>query len=380
MTPLLKSYPNIILPNFDRLAKQQRQPVNAYDYVLVNPKQWQQYKPLQRFYDYLPKRPYCSTHKDSEALIFGKEKAIDLPYIQPNHPLYCHCLVFDIDELQGRSAWTAYQEYNLPPPNIIIKNPLKDSCHYVYLLKVPVTNASDMTQRAVRHLDAIYKRMQTLLNADKCYSASRMKNPFNNTHDTYVNGADFYTLEQLADKLDLYTADYWTDINVERVKAKKLSITALQPNEGYLGRNHAIFDNVRYVGYRNANLTFNQLYKLLLSKCQQYNSTHYSDDPLQYKELTHIAKSITRFCKSSRFGQYSEQSNTKFSKLQAFRANRANAKGANSKGGIARSATYAPKRTQADEMHQHGVKINQICEQLQVTRKTLRNWGIYAKK
>ena len=287
--------------------------------------------------------------------------------------------MFDVDNSKDRSAWTAWKDYNLSPPNIIVKNPSKDSCHYIYLLKVPVTNAQDMTQRAVKHLDAIYKRMQTLLVADKSYCGSRMKNPFSSKHDTFVSGAELYTLEQLAEKLDLYTDEYWQEINAERAKPK-LSINDLQPNDGYLGRNHAIFDNVRYIGYRNSHLGFNELYKLLLSECEQFNKTHYSNDPLPYQELTHIARSITRFCKSSRFGQYSEQSSTKFSKIQAFRANRANANGANSKGGKARSAKYDPKRTIANEMHLQGLRNSVIAKNLGVTTKTLRNWGIFAKK
>ena len=362
-----------------RLAKQNRQPTSPYDFVLIDPNR-QQCKLLQRFYDYLPKRPYCSVNKDSKAIILDKEKAINLPYIQPNHPLFCHCLVFDVDESNERSAFTAWQDYNLPPPNIIVKNPLKDSCHYIYFLKVPVTNAKDMTQKAVKHLDAIYKRMRSLLSADNCFADTRMKNPLNNKHDTFISGAEPYTLEQLADKLDLYTDDYWQEVNAEKAKAqRKLNLESLKPNDGYLGRNHAIFDNVRFTGYRNANLPFNQLYKLLLSECEKFNTAHYSDNPLDYKELTHIARSITRFCKSSRFGQYSEQSNAKFSKLQAFRANCANAKAnANSKGGIARSATYDPKRTQAHQMSEQGVPMLVIADDLGVTPKTLRNWGIYA--
>ena len=57
----------------------------------------------------------------------------------------------------------------------------------------------------------------------------------------------------------------------------------------------------------------------------------------------------------------------------------ANAQGANSKGGQARSATYDPKRQQAEQMHKQGVKIKDIAEQLQVTRQTLNNWGIKAR-
>ena len=136
-----------------------------------------------------------------------------------------------------------------------------------------------------------------------------------------------------------------------------------------------------FIGYRNSHLTFNELYKLLLRECEQYNTEYYSNDPLPYNHLTHVARSITRFCKSERFGQYSEQSNAKFSKLQAFRANCANAKSqACNKGGQARSAKYDVKRTQANEMFECGFTIKEIIEKVSVTRKTLRNWGIFARQ
>ena len=219
--------------------------------------------------------------------------------------------------------------------------------------------------------------MRALLSADKSYCGSRMKNPFSTKHDTFVSGAEPYTLEQLADKLDLYTNEYWSEINAERAKPK-LSIEALkraEPSDGYLGRNHAIFENVRFIGYRNSHLTFNELYKLLLRECEQYNTEYYSNDPLQYNHLTHIARSITRFCKSERFGQYSEQSNAKFSKLQAFRANCANAKSqACNKGGRARSAKYDVKRTIANKMADQGYNNTQIALKLGVSRVSVIKW------
>ena len=356
-----------------RRKPEKRQPTSPFDFVLIDPSKWQNYPALQRFYNCLPKRPYCSTAKDGQALILDKHKAINLSYIQPNHPLFCHCLVFDVDELQGRDSFTVWQEYNLPPPNIIVKNPFKDSCHYIYLLAKPVGNANDKTDKAVKHLDAIYERMRVLLGADIGYCGSRMKNPLSPKHDCFVSGAKPYTFEQLADKLDLYTNEYWHEIN--RRKSRELE----QP-QGYLGRNCAIFDTVRHKGYRNADMSYEALYYYLLSECEQYNQTHYSCDQLTSNELSQIAKSITKFCKTRLDGSYSKSFRAKQSFLASKGALVANANGANSKGGQARSATYDPKRQQAEQMHQQGVKIKDIAEQLQVTRRTLSNWGIKARK
>ena len=188
-----------------------------------------------------------------------------------------------------------------------------------------------------------------------------------------MSGAKPYTFEQLADKLDLYTNEYWHEIN--RRKSRELE----QP-QGYLGRNCAIFYTVRHKGYRNADMSYEALYYYLLSECEQYNQTHYSCDQLTSNELSQIAKSITKFCKTRLDGSYSKSFRAKQSFLASKGALVANANGANSKGGQARSATYDPKRQQAEQMHQQGVKIKDIAEQLQVTRRTLSNWGIKARK
>ena len=355
-----------------RRKPEKRLPNSPFDFVLINPSKWQNYPALQRFYDYLPKRPYCSTAKDGKTLILDKDKAIKLSHIQPNHPLFCHCLVFDIDEKAGRNAFSTWQKHNLPPPNIIVKNPFKDSCHYIYLLAKPVGNAKNKTDKAVKHLDAIYERMRVLLSADIGYCGSRMKNPLSSKHDCFVSGAKPYTSEQLADKLDLYTYEYWQEIN--RRKSQELE----QP-QGYLGRNCAIFDNVRYKGYSNSDMSYEALYYYLLSECEQYNKTHYSRDQLPSNELSQIAKSIAKFCKTRLDGNYSNAFRARQSYSGSKGAKVANAQGANSKGGQARSATYDPKRQQAEQMHKQGVKIKDIAEQLQVTRQTLNNWGIKAR-
>lgn len=122
-----------------------------------------------------------------------------------------------------------------------------------------------------------------------------MKNPFSTKHDTFVSGAALH-FEQLADKLDLYTNNYWSDqCRASQAQVIYWSLKRAEPSDGYLGRNHAIFENVRFIGYRNSHLTFNELYKLLLRECEQYNTEYYSNDTLaQYNHLTHIVRSITK--------------------------------------------------------------------------------------
>jgi hypothetical protein len=112
----------------------------------------------------------------------------------------------------------------------------------------------------------------------------------------------------------------------------------------------------------------------LLSECEQYNQTHYSCDQLTSNELSQIAKSITKFCKTRLDGSYSKSFRAKQSFLASKGALVANANGANSKGGLVRSATYDPKREQAQEMHQQGYKIADIAIILKVHRNSISKW------
>ena len=340
-----------------RLQPQNRQPQSPYDFVCVDVVKWQDYANLQRFYDVLPTRPYCSMAKDGKAVILDKAKAVNLPYIQPNHPIFANCLVFDVDEKQGRSAFTAWQDCNLPPPNLIIKNPLKDSCHYVYFLSAGVA-LTERNDRARRYLLAVYARICEYLNADSSYSGSRMKNPLSRKHDVFVSGADCYTLAQLADKLDL------DETPPQLTKAPKKAL------EGYIGRNCAIFNYLRHIAYKHAdNMSFDSLMYYLLSLSEQYNNDCFTHNPLPANELGHICNSIARFCKLARFGRYSAN----FIEKQRHRGTL----GDSSNGGLARSQSYDSTRKRANELRQSGLSIRKIADVLKVSKTSVQKW-IYA--
>lgn len=88
----------------------------------------------------------------------------------------------------------------------------------------------------------------------------------------------------------------------------------------------------------------------------------------------------TRFCKSARFGRYSEAFIEKQRREGKRGAIKANAQSqACSKGGVARSAKYADKRVTAMEMRLEGFKNVDIAKKLGVSDRTLRNWGIKSR-
>ena len=198
------------------------------------------------------------------------------------------------------------------------------------------------------------------MGGDPSYSGNLIKNPFSSSHNTYITGAKpSYTLDELASYLDL---EYETADPIDPAQ-----------NDDQYGRNCATFEYTRHKAYPIAQqYTQAQLFKEILAIALEFNA-HF-DVPMFENEVRHIAWSIARYCKSGRFGVFSEKSKARFSKRQSLRVKRANKKGACNKGGLARSASYDDQRTQAKEMYQQGMKISQIAKALNVHRNSVNNW------
>lgn len=326
----------------------------------INPDQWEQIPILKQFYDDLPKNPYCTDEKGT-CYPRHKKNAIQKAYIQPNHPQFIKWLCFDID---SENALFAYHDNHLPRPQFTARNPTNGHAHYCYRLTLPVPMWGNAHSKPIEYLQAIYRALALALGADLSYGGNLIKNPFSSLHEIYITGAKpSYTLEELAQSLDLTTPQPQPQAD----------------NDDHFGRNCATFEYTRHKAYPIADqLTSSQLFKELIAIASEYNARF--DNPMLPNEVKHIAYSIAKFCKSPRFGTYSKRFIEKQRKEGRNGALVANANGANSKGGQARSATYDPKRQQAEQMHQQGVKIKEIAERLEVTRRTLSNWGIKAKK
>ena len=351
-----------------------RKPQSDTDFVLADTSRWQEYEHLQRFYDELPDKPYFAECKDGQTLIRPKHYANRYSHVHPFHNKH-FALVFDIDEMAGRWAFQAWRECGLLPPHLIIANPVKDSCQYVYFLKIPFTVYLNSSIGIIEKFKLVHGAMSDLLQADTAFNQARMKNPLHSSHNVYVGGAEPYTLAQLIDKCDLW--EYRAELFKRQAKASGLK--PANDDLMYQGRNHEIFENVRHQAYPNASMDWDSLFDFTFEKCAAYNKRF--SEPLPHNELCNIARSITKYCKNGGLnGKYSERF-LAFQREQAPKgAKAANAQGANSKGGQARSASYEPKREQAHAMHKQGLKNKVIADTLGISPKTLRNWGIFSKK
>ncbi|UYZ90972.1 replication initiation protein (plasmid) [Moraxella bovis] len=311
---------------------------------------------IQALLSDLPTKPYCTNFKGA-CYVRPKNIALQHAYIQPNHPSVIRWLVFDVDDSQ---ALFAFHDNLAPPPQLIIVNPSNGHAHYCYKLTEKVGLVGNSSLKAVRYLKAVYRALQDKLGADVGYSGNLIKNPVHSDWHghVYTTGASIsYSLGELAHYLYLPTA------------TELASISATNSDNFYLGRNHEIFERARKPAYVIADsCNYTELYNEVLAMATSINNSFI--DPLEPKELHHIAKSIASFCKSARFGNYSLELREK----QRIRGTKGGQKSDSSHGGLARSASYNGQREQAKQLREQGLSIRKIAEQLGVSKTSVQKW------
>ena len=314
----------------------------VYAIKQIDPTDWQNVSTLAQFYADLATNPYCTNDKGFSH-IRTKSHAIKHAYIQPNHPEIIKWLVFDIDDPQ---ALFAYHDNDLPPPQIIIKNPENGHAHYAYRLTKPVDKWRKASTKPVEYLASVQKALRLALGADKGYSGNLIKNPCHNLHEVYITGAKpSYTLAELTEYLELEPYQQQEPAN----------------DEGY-GRNVNVFNHVRHQAYPMAqDHSYKELERILSPIAEAYNQRF--DVPLFPNELKHIVRSISRYCTRKDF----TASHKAFSELQRARVTK-------------RWGDNTDKQKQAQIWAAEGVKIGVIAERLSVSPRTLTRWGIQKNK
>jgi replicase family protein len=165
---------------------------------------------LDRLADNLWVKPYACDGKDDTGLFLRcktmtKEKALTKKVLQINGPRKITYLTFDIDKPHSGLAW---QEANLPMPNLIVFNPDNGHSHYVYELAKPIwLKKKGDTRRGdaqpVKWLKTVRNAMNKQLGADPQYTFFMVKNPFHPAWRVRCLNPDPYTLAELACHLDI---------------------------------------------------------------------------------------------------------------------------------------------------------------------------------
>lgn len=232
---------------------------------------------LSDFFANLAHKPYCSTDLGYGLKIRSKQTAITMPYIQGNQPCMVHYFFFDIDHPQAVFAWF---DVNLPMPYWTAQNRKNGHAHICYKLKVPLCTSEFGSNKAIAYASKVQAGLSKKLGADVNYTHLITKNPFHEDWRVEFWSEEAYTLEYLADFVEL---------------PKKL--TKKQEQSG-LGRNCTLFDSARKWAYEaireHRSSSFDYWYSEVLKRCQSVNNVF--SEPLPHSEVKATAKSIAKYC------------------------------------------------------------------------------------
>ena len=294
---------------------------------------------LELFNDRLPHKPYCSDDLHFGVRIAGKERAILAKYIQFNQPHAMFWLGFDVDRVGAAIDWS---DRNAPAPTLTITNPENGHAHLLYALETSIRTAPDGKMKPLRYAAAVENALRKKLGADTGYSGLICKNPNHSHWKIAVWQPELYTLDWLADSLDLSAAN-----DKEIV------------SDYGLGRNCTLFDRTRKWAYRAIRQgwpEYGQWLQACYERASAYNLQFAA--PLDENEVAGIAQSIAKWT-SKNFNK------DIFSEKQKIKG---------SKGGRSRSMTYESRRKIARILSDDGFSIKEIKEIIGTPLSTLYRW------
>lgn len=184
-------------------------------------------------------------------------------------------------------------------------NKVNGHAHLLYALKTAVRTAPDGKIKPLKYAAAVESALREKLGADVGYSGLICKNPNHENWQIAVWQSELYTLDWLADSLEL----------------KSPSDKTVFPDYG-LGRNCTLFDKTRKWAYRAIRQGWPE-YEQWLQACYEranaYNFQFHS--PLDDNEVMGISKSIAkwtiRFFSEEKFRNYVDR--THASEIQSKR-------------------------------------------------------------
>ncbi|EFG1410268.1 TPA: replication initiation protein [Escherichia coli] len=310
---------------------------------------------LQYFEENLPHRPY---HTDDLAFglrISGKGRALLARYIQQNQPHAQFWLVFDVDREGAAIDWS---DRDAPAPNITVKNPVNGHAHLLYALNIAVRTAPDASVKALKYAAAIERALCEKLGADVNYSGLICKNPFHLEWQVMEWREEAYTLDELADYLDLSAS------------ARR----SIDKHYG-MGRNCHLFETLRKWAYRAIRLgwpDYERWLEAVIQRVEMLNSQF--PVPLSEAECRAIGKSVAKYT-------HRKFSPEGFSAVQAARGRKggkanssANQSNKGKKSAAVRWTANDDKRRRALDMYILGASTEDIAVAVGVSSRTVRRW------
>lgn len=222
-------------------------------------------------------------------------------------------LGFDVDRPGAAIDWS---DRNAPAPTLTITNPENGHAHLLYALETSIRTAPDGKMKPLRYAAAVENALRKKLDADAGYSRLICKNPNHAHWKIAVWQPELYTLDWLADSLDLSAA------NDKEIVA-----------DYGLGRNCTLFDKTRKWAYRAIRQgwpEYDQWLKACYERACAYNLQFSA--PLDENEVHGISKSIAKWT-SIKFTEVSFNSYIKCTHSSAVQSIRGRKGGKISKGG-----------------------------------------------
>ena len=206
-------------------------------------------------------------------------------------------LNFDLDFEGAAFAW---EKAGLPPPSVVIDNPVNGHAHLMYGLQTPIVKSMAAREGPILFARAIRSAYSIKLRADPGYTGLIVKNPFHNHWRTqWAN--KLYDLGELAEYVTLPKC------------LPNREIDNIQ-----LGRNCTLFEQLRQYSYdwirkfKQTEGDFAGWQKIILAQAETLNLF---DPPLTYSEIKSVANSVAKWV-------WKNFSPEKFSAIQSERGKR----------------------------------------------------------
>lgn len=249
---------------------------------------------LQDFNERLHHTLLCSSNLEFGTMYRRKKLALKHDYIQFND-LFIKFLVLDIDRPESAMDWA---DLNLPAPHFVVMNPKNSHCHYIYALALPICRTDNARLKPLEYFAKIQQAYTEALKADHSFAGLLTKNPNSKTWQVKQWATYPYTLEYLADFVEL---------------PKRLTKRTVIGE----GRNVYLFNALRQFAYKEVmfyklnGATQDDFYRVLSAKIERMN-VFANSEGLNPNELKNIVKSVSKWV----WRNFSAQA---FAKIQSHR-------------------------------------------------------------
>lgn len=183
--------------------------------------------------------PYLTGCSDDKSVKFHRPRhlAVGKSYMQLNPPTGVAWLIFDLDH-PNPFIWDQWGPSALPPPNLIVQDPLSLKSHLLYAV-APICTTEKGRRKPQTYMRAVYAAMCARLHADADYHSGPLaKTPGHPKWRTLELHNREYHLGDLAQHLDL-----------PRIASIRADAKDAQFEKAVASRHCALFHQLRFIAY-----------------------------------------------------------------------------------------------------------------------------------